>query len=100
MRVTANDLNDAETAARISRHLRTLASQFRRGDFSGPERDHGPTLAGVENLRRLHEKIIYTAHSIAGGGELIISSDDRRAIDAIHQFLQFQMREHNSGDAN
>ncbi len=96
MRVTANDAGDAETAADISRHLRILASEFRRGDFNGPEAVHGQTPPGVDNMRRLRDKIIYTAHPIAGGAELIISSQDQRAIDAIHRFLQFQMQEHDT----
>lgn len=35
-------------------------------------------------------RIIYTAHAIAGGAELIISSHDRKAVEAIHQFLESQ----------
>ena len=94
MRVTVNDPDDAQEAGRISMHLRNVAAQFARGDFSAPQQTHGQVPPGIRVMQQLRAKIIYTAHAIDGGGELIISSEDSRAIEAIHQFLRFQIQEH------
>jgi hypothetical protein len=98
VRVTANNPDDTEIVGHINVHFRTIASQFARGDFRAPELTHGQVPSGVATMQRLREKITYTAHPIAGGAELIISSTDQRAVDAIHQFIDFQIRDHETGD--
>ncbi len=99
VRVTVNDPQDTLTLGRVNVHFRTIASQFARGDFRAPEMTHGRVPPGVETMQRLRKKITYTAHPISGGAELIISSTDPRAIEAIHQFLRFQIEDHQTGDS-
>jgi hypothetical protein len=99
VRITANDPGDSVGAGQISIHLRDAATRFAQGDFSGPEHTHGQVPPGVAVMRQLRHKIIYTAHAISGGAELIITSEDARAVNAIHDFLQFQIRDHQTGDS-
>jgi hypothetical protein len=99
IRVTVNDPSDTDGVGQISVHLRQVAAQFARGDFSAPERTHGAKPPGVAVMQQLRNKIIYTAHAVQDGAELIISSQDQKAIAAIHQFLQFQIQDHGTGDS-
>lgn len=99
IRITVNDPDDVETAQHIGMHLRDAASQFARGDFSAPLHTHGQAPPGTPVMRQLRGKITYTAHPIQDGAELIISSEDAKAVEAIHQFLQFQIRDHQTGDS-
>jgi hypothetical protein len=90
VRVTVNDPDDTDAVGEISVRLRETASRFTRGDFSPRQWLSGENAPGVAVMRQLRSKIIYTAHGIDSGAELIISSQDQKAVDAIHQFLQFQ----------
>jgi hypothetical protein len=99
IRITVNDPDNTEEAGQIGIHLRQVAAQFARGDFSAPQLTHGTTPPGTAQMRQLRSRITYTAHGIQDGAELIISSQDQKAITAIHQFLQFQIEDHQTGDA-
>ena len=98
IRLTVDDPDNAEAAGRAQIDLREAAAQYARGEFSGEPATHGLTPPGTPQMRQLRNRIIYTEHAIQDGAELIISSTDARAVTAIHQFLEFQIREHQSGD--
>ncbi len=99
VRVTVNDPADTNGVGQISVHLRQMAAQFSRGDFRAPELTHGMKPPGTAVMQQMRNKILYVAHAIQDGAELIISSSDPKAIDAIHQFLQFQIQDHQTGDS-
>lgn len=80
IRVTANDAEDTDQAGQIAVRMRELAARYKRGDGVATQ------------LRDLRGKITYTAHSIEDGAELIISSQDQKAVTAIHQFLEREQR--------
>ena len=94
IRVTVNDPEDAQMAGQIGIRLRNAATQFAHGNFSTPLQTYGQTSPGVRTMRQLHDKIVFTAHAIDGGGELILSSEDAKAVEAIHQFLRSQSQGH------
>lgn len=87
LRITMDDPD--QDGAEIASHLREVAAQYARGEFTGRERAD----SSIALLQQLRRKITYTAHAIDGGAELIISSEDPKAVDAIHRFLQAQMRD-------
>jgi len=35
---------------------------------------------------------------LAGGGRVVIHASDAKAVEAVHQFLHYQIREHGTGD--
>jgi len=45
-------------------------------------------------MKRLHEKIHYTYEEMSTGARIVIKTDDSSALDAIHDFLRYQIREH------
>lgn len=88
LRVTVADPNDADGAGRINMHLHDAAARYARGEFSA--KDSEPQSPAAAAMRQMRSRIIYTAHAIDGGAELIISSQDQKAIEAIHRFLEAQ----------
>jgi hypothetical protein len=92
--VEANDPADRETKARVVAHLRRIRQQFAEGDFSAPLQTHGEQPPGVPALQRLRHRIRYTFESTPGGGRVLLRTRDAEALEAIHEFLRYQIREH------
>jgi hypothetical protein len=44
------------------------------------------------------DKISYRFESMANGGKVLISTEDPKALKAIHEYLRYQIREHKTGD--
>jgi len=59
---------------------------------------HAQTPPGVSEMKRLKGKISYRFEQNKSGGMVLISTSDRQALSAIHDFLRFQIREHETGD--
>jgi hypothetical protein len=69
---------------------------FGAGDFSMPMFIHMQTVPGASVMAARHELITYTESDLPNGGQLRITTTDSAALDAIHQFLAFQRREHHA----
>ncbi|HXW96364.1 MAG TPA: hypothetical protein VEI47_02180 [Gemmatimonadales bacterium] len=91
-----NDLADSVGAAAIQSHLREVAGNFARGDFSAPFLVHARQVPGTEAMARLREAIHYRVSDRQGGGEIRITTSDSTAVTAIHQFLAFQRMDHHA----
>jgi hypothetical protein len=96
--VEANDPNDLASRQAIREHLKRIAALFAAGDFSIPMFVHATTPPGMETMKRLKNKISYTAEETSRGAEVRIKTRTAEAIQAIHQFLRFQIDEHRTGD--
>ena len=96
--VSANDPKDSAARDHIRMHLSHIAHAFSTGDFDIPMFVHNQEAAGVPALKRLAKEIHYEFHETGHGGEVTISSKSAEAIDAIHDYLRFQIREHKTGD--
>jgi hypothetical protein len=97
--VTANDPNDAASQEMIETHLAHIARMFKEGDFSTPMFVHGEAPQGVPTLERLKADVSYTFEKIDFGGRVRIASANAEAIEAIHQFLRYQIQDHQTGDS-
>jgi hypothetical protein len=96
--VTANDPNDTESRDQIRQHLSHIAMMFSAGNFNAPMLIHDQTPPGVPAMKRLKSQIKYEFESIESGGRVKINSSNREAIDAVHEFLRFQITDHQTGD--
>ncbi|HYV05433.1 MAG TPA: hypothetical protein VFB82_12645 [Blastocatellia bacterium] len=96
--VTANDPNDGASRDQIRRHLTHVAEMFSKGDFSLPMFTHGEAPPGTDEMTRLKADIKYSFESIDRGGRVLIATDKAEAIQAVHQFLRFQIKDHKTGD--
>jgi hypothetical protein len=96
--VSANDPNDTESRDQIRHHLTHIAGMFSAGNFNAPMFIHDQTPPGVPAMKRLKSQIKYEFENMESGGRVKISSSNREAIDAAHEFLRFQIAEHQTGD--
>lgn len=96
--VIANDPNDTASLEQIRNHLSHIAKLFKEGDFSTPMFIHGEAPPGVPAMKSLKGKISYTFESIDLGGRVRIATGNAEAIEAIHEFLRYQIKDHQTGD--
>jgi hypothetical protein len=96
--VEANDPTDHNTRDQVQAHLREIAAAFGRGDFEKPLMTHGEVPPDVSGMRRHRNEITYTFESGARGGLVRIATSNGDALNAIHDFLRYQIREHATGD--
>ena len=97
--VTANDPNDAASQEQIKAHLSHIAKMFEDGNFSAPMLIHGEAPTGVPMMKRLKADITYTFEAIKGGGRVRIVTANAEAIEAIHGFMLYQIKDHQTGDS-
>ena len=79
-------------------HLQHQAKKFSLGDFSAPELTHDRVPPGVPQMQKLKASISYEYEEIERGARLRISSKNPAAVAAIHDFLNFQIADHQTGD--
>lgn len=90
----------ADTAARdaIRAHLREITRDFAAGDFAKPFETHGEVPPRVADMIRLKASIAYRFEELRNGGRVRIHAGTPDALKAVHGFLQYQIREHATGD--
>ena len=96
--VQANDPNDTVSRDQIQRHLEQLPKSFKAGDFSAPMQTHGRVPPGVPTMQELKSDINYKYVRTDRGGKVLISTANPKALEAIHEFLRFQIEDHRTGD--
>jgi len=97
--VTANDAADTASRDQIRQHLKHIAKKFAAGDFSARMFIHAETPPGVPAMKWLKAEIEYVFEEKEGGGLVRISTGNADAIKAIHDFLRFQIKDHQTGDS-
>jgi hypothetical protein len=96
--VGANDPKDAMSRNQIRHHLEEIARAFSEGRFEAPMEIHHQVPPGAMVMRDLKSVIEYTFQPMEGGGRVRITTTDARALKAVHDFLRFQIKEHQTGD--
>jgi hypothetical protein len=95
----ANDNADAASRQEIREHLQHIAGMFSKGDFNAPMLIHARTPPGVPTMKTLRSEIQYRVEDLPNGARVRISSENPRAVAAIHDFLRFQIQDHQTGDS-
>jgi len=98
IQVQANDPQDTVSLGQIRKHFHRIAAAFAAGDFQIPMIVHDTLPPGANAMKRLHKKIHYTYEEMPTGARVVIKTDDPSALDAIHDFLRYQIREHETSD--
>lgn len=96
--VTANSAQDTESRDQIRKHLGHIAQMFSSGNFDAPMLTHGKVPPGVPVLQKLKAEVSYTFAEIENGGRVRIKTSNSEALAAIHEFLRFQISDHQMGD--
>lgn len=97
--VRANDAADAESIGAIRSHLQEIAKDFASGDFAKPKEIHDRVPDGVTVMKDLGARISYRYEEIERGARVRIETSEPRGIEAVHQFLRFQIDDHRTGDS-
>jgi hypothetical protein len=91
------ELDDTAGVRIIRAHMMEVAQRFTAGDFSLSEAVHDTKdLPGVVQMRAARSAIRYTYRDLPRGGEVRLTTSEKDAIEAIHEFLRFQRRDHRS----
>jgi hypothetical protein len=98
IQVEVNDASDANQLADVRMHLHHIAAAFQKGDFDIPMFVHDTVPPGEPEMKRLRDQIQYSLEETKTGGRVVISSTNKNAVVAIHEFLIFQIQEHQTGD--
>ena len=97
--VTVDDPSDRTNTDAIRAHLSHIATMFGNGDFSAPMFIHDGVPPGTTTMKLMKSAIHYTYEEIPLGARVRMTSDDPVAIASIHDFMRFQITEHQTGDA-
>lgn len=97
--VSANDAKDTESRDQIRNHLGHISKLFAEGDFTKPMFTHGRVPPGMPEMARLKSEIAYTYEGTERGGRVRITTKNAEALAAIHDFLRFQIKDHETGDS-
>lgn len=98
IQVQARSAGDKESVAEVRMHLNHIQHAFSAGDFDIPMFVHEQTPPGVPTMKKLKDQIRYSYKEMEDGGRVVINSKNAEAVNAVHQFLKFQIREHKTGD--
>jgi hypothetical protein len=97
--VLVNDASDKTVREEIRGHHRHAAQMFQHGNFQIPILVRGRTPDGVALMQKHSSEIAYTYEETKRGGRVRIRTTDAEALEAVHDFLRFQITEHQTGDA-
>jgi hypothetical protein len=95
--VLADDPKDADSRDMIRMHLSHIAKMFAAGDFKAPMLIHDTNPPGVPTMIALRDQINYQFERLDSGGKVTIQTANAEALAAIHEFLRFQIAEHQTG---
>jgi hypothetical protein len=96
--VSANDPNDTTSRDQIRMHLGHIAKMFEQGNFEIPMFVHNKMPDGAALMRKDKGAIQYIYEEIKNGGRVRIRTSNPEALKAVHEFLRFQIAEHQTGD--
>ena len=89
-----SDDNDPEQVRLIQTHLKEIASQFRQGNFHGPEEIHGEHMAGLHQLVMGYDRILIEYESLPEGAQILYTTQDSTMVHAIHSWFDAQVTDH------
>ncbi len=95
--VQTNESSDTVSREHIRRHLQEISKAFAAGDFSSPMLTHGKVPPGVPDMQRLKADLSYSYVETDRGGKVLITAPNPEAVKAVHEFLRFQIEEHQTG---
>jgi hypothetical protein len=96
--VRANDVKDTESRDQIRGHFRHIAKMFAAGNFNVPMLVHSTDVPGTATMSRLKDQLHWALEDTPHGARLKIIADNKPSLDAVHEFLRFQIEDHQTGD--
>jgi len=98
--IVVKDAANTKDRDAIRSHLPHIAMMFEEGNFDAPMLVHDTKdVPGIKALTAAKEKIRYVYAETPNGGRVDIVTRDPKALSALHEFLRYQIKEHETGDA-
>jgi len=95
----SNDAKDTAIQDQIRSHFGHIVAMFAAGNFSAPMLIHEQNPPGTEAMKRLRDAIQYKLETTEKGARIRITTKDADALRAVHEFLRFQISDHQTGDS-
>jgi hypothetical protein len=93
--VVVKSADDQADIKLIQAHLRKLAEQFQKGDFSVTEHIHGENTPGLRQLKMANPNDIKFAYkALENGAQIHYTSEYPQYVTALHEWFEAQAREH------
>jgi hypothetical protein len=96
--VRTNDIRDAASLRQIRSHFQHIVSMFAAGNFNAPMLVHSQNVPGTATMTRLKADLHWDLQEIPRGARITITADNKETLDAVHDFLRFQIADHQTGD--
>ena len=93
-----NDFKDAASLGEIRDHFQHIVRMFADGNFNAPMLVHSQDVPGTAVMTRLKTELHWELQEIPRGARITITADNKDALDAVHEFLRFQIADHQTGD--
>jgi hypothetical protein len=97
--ISVKDAADSANRDAIRSHLPHIAAMFGGGDFNAPMLIHATNVPGTDEMARLKNLIRFAYVETPRGGRLDIITTDPAAVQAVHEFMRFQISDHKTGDS-
>jgi hypothetical protein len=59
---------------------------------------HGTNVPGTATMTRLKDQLHWALTETQRGARITVTADNKDALDAVHEFLRFQIQDHQTGD--
>ena len=96
--VSVKNAKDIDGLRAIRAHLTMISEAFQSGEFNVPGFIHDQTPSGSKTMAELKDEIEYKFAETDLGGQVTITTKNKQALRAVHDFLRFQITEHRTGD--
>jgi hypothetical protein len=96
--VRADDVKDTESRDQIRSHFRHIVQMFADGNFNAPMLVHSTDVPGTATMSKLKDQLHWEMHETQRGARITVTADNKAALNAVHEFLRFQIEDHQTGD--
>jgi hypothetical protein len=94
----ANDIKDTASLDQIRGHFQHIVRMFADGNFNAPMLVHSQNVPGTATMTRLKAGLHWSLQDLPRGARITITADNQEALEAVHDFLRFQIADHGTGD--
>jgi hypothetical protein len=98
--VIVDDPADHGQVRLVREHLKAEVEAFARGDFGDPAKIHGDEMPGLQVLEYNYASIALTFEPTADGARVTYRSADPIVVDALHDWFEAQVSDHDSHAEN
>src|SRR5581483_8208818 len=92
------NIKDTGSRDQIRSHFRHIAQMFANGNFNALMLVHSTNVPGTAEMTKLKDQLHWDLQETPPGARLVVTTDRKPALDALHTFLRFQIQDHETGD--